>query len=75
MLQEKKDSLDNCKFILCGNKADLPGYERDISRSQAEEFAEQHNMTYFEVSALENTGIKEMFQQAAEEIHRKSNSV
>jgi small GTP-binding protein len=44
------------KKIIMGNKIDLP---REVKKEEAEKFAQQNGVMYFETSALENKGIPE----------------
>lgn len=57
---------ENTPIVLCGNKIDLPN--RVVTKEQAEEYAEKNNLTYFETSAKDGTGIEEAFQHIAERI-------
>ena len=43
-------------MILVGNKIDKVD-DRKISETQAREMAKEHNMTYYEASAMENINI------------------
>ena len=45
--------------VLVGNKSDL---ERKVDRNEAESFALDKEMVYFETSAKDNTNINEMFE-------------
>ncbi len=50
-------------IFLIGNKIDLN--DRVVSREEAEEFAKQHNLEYYETSAKEGIGINEIFETMA----------
>ena len=56
----------NIKKILIGNKTDL---ERFISEEEAREFANIHNLVYFETSAKLNINIKESINYLVKEIY------
>ena len=47
-------------FVLCGNKLDLKN-KRQVSFEEAEKFAQNHNLTYVETSAISGEGIKKLF--------------
>ena len=51
---------ENTVVIVVGNKSDLSD-KRVISREQGEEWAQAHNCTYTETSALMGYGIKNLF--------------
>lgn len=54
--------IENVPKILVGNKIDLP---RQISREEAEEYAESLKCDYFDVSAKDFTNIAPAFQHIA----------
>ena len=58
----------NCFLCLVGNKTDL--YESiEVSKRQGELFAEEHNVDgFFETSAKEGTGVKELFNHVAGQV-------
>jgi len=58
------DNFD-IKKIIIGNKIDLP---REVTKEEAEKFASQNNVAYFESSALENKGVPESIRYLVEEI-------
>jgi small GTP-binding protein len=56
---------DDCLYVLVGNKADLAD-TRQVTAEQADEFRMQIGADcYFETSALQGAGIKEMFERIA----------
>lgn len=55
------------KKIIIGNKIDL---QREVSKEEAETFAKENNVKYFEASAKMNKGISESIRYLAEEILR-----
>ena len=46
---------------LVGNKTDL-GFRRTVSYEEANAYAEQHNMIYYETSAKKGTNVDKIFQ-------------
>ena len=57
------------KSVLVGNKSDLAG-QRQVSIEDAEEFAKDNNLKYYEVSAKEGTKVVELFFYLANEIYQ-----
>jgi small GTP-binding protein len=55
--------------ILIGNKADLQ-QNRVVTLAEAEQFAEHHQLTYLETSALTGANIREAFVKVATQIYR-----
>ena len=66
-LSELKDKveIDNMVLCLAGNKNDSDAGEKKVSTARGKEFAEEHNMIFFETSAKTGAGIKELFQAIA----------
>lgn len=63
----KSRPTPNVSLALAGNKSDLID-SREISRAEAEEFAQQHNMIYLETSAETGENIEILFQRLAQRI-------
>ena len=61
----------NAVVTLIGNKLDL-GDQRSITSSEAESFAQLHQLSYFETSALGGDNIQEAFHRTAATILRKN---
>ena len=61
----------NAVVTLIGNKSDLNA-QRAITQSEAESFAQMHQLTYLETSALGGDNIQEAFQRTAAAVYRKS---
>lgn len=59
-----EDDLNGEEIILVGNKCDL-WWQRQVTKAAAEKFAAYHSMRYFETSAKENVGIRQVFPQMA----------
>ena len=66
-LNELNDKVDQENMLLClaGNKCDVDSSEKKVSVSQGKKFAETHNMLFFETSAKNGSGVKELFQASA----------
>ena len=68
-LNELRDHADsNIVIMLVGNKSDLR-HLRAVSTEEAAQFAEKHNLSFIETSALEATNVEEAFQQILTEIY------
>eukprot|EP00011_Vannellida_sp_DIVA3-517-6-12_P005807 CAMPEP_0114611728 /NCGR_PEP_ID=MMETSP0168-20121206/4264_1 /TAXON_ID=95228 ORGANISM="Vannella sp., Strain DIVA3 517/6/12" /NCGR_SAMPLE_ID=MMETSP0168 /ASSEMBLY_ACC=CAM_ASM_000044 /LENGTH=245 /DNA_ID=CAMNT_0001822707 /DNA_START=39 /DNA_END=777 /DNA_ORIENTATION=- len=68
-LNELRDHADsNIVIMLVGNKSDLR-HLRAVSTEEAAQFAEKHNLSFIETSALESTNVEEAFQQILTEIY------
>jgi small GTP-binding protein len=61
----------NAVIFLLGNKCDLVD-TRQVTDSQAKDYAERNHLQWFEVSAKESIGIQDTFQRLVLEIKRKS---
>lgn len=57
--------------ILIGNKADLSA-NRVVTLAEAEQFANHHQLTYLETSALDGTNVRNAFVKVATQIYRKA---
>lgn len=56
---------ENIVIALAGNKADLTS-KREVDREEAEEYAREAGLLYFETSARSGENVKEMFKAIAE---------
>ena len=63
----------NCSVILVGNKVDLAA-SRAVSLEEAQKFATEHELSYIETSAQDNTNIEEAFLRTGKELLGKLNS-
>ncbi|KAH0794084.1 small GTP-binding protein [Histomonas meleagridis] len=61
----------NAVVTLIGNKSDLKD-QRSITTTEAESFAQLHQLNYLETSALGGDNIQEAFQRTAATVYRKS---
>ncbi|PRP83559.1 GTP-binding protein ypt3 [Planoprotostelium fungivorum] len=69
-LQELLDHSDkNIVVMLVGNKSDIVN-ARAVSTNQAKEFAEKHNLSFIETSALESTNVEMAFTNILSQIHQ-----
>ena len=64
------NASSNLVIMLVGNKSDLKD-KREVSRDEANEFAERMNMLYIEVSAKTGENVQNAFTQLSEEIVRR----
>jgi len=57
------------QIVICivGNKIDLP--KREVTTSEAEEFARDNKCFYMETSALDGTGVNQAFYQGKKEAY------
>jgi len=66
-----KDWIEECRkygdntetLVLVGNKSDLE-QEREVPKEEAEEFAKNNNMLFYETSALTGENIQKLFQDS-----------
>ncbi|XBW37511.1 hypothetical protein QEN19_003094 [Hanseniaspora menglaensis] len=73
-LKEKLGDDNDCVISLIGNKLDLINEDetkRAISRREGEEFAIENGLYFHEVSAKENIGIKDIFQEIGESLYNQ----
>ena len=63
----KEENDENVKLILVGNKSDLEN-EREIHITEGQELADNFNIAFFEISAKDNIGVKEIFLNIAEKL-------
>ena len=64
-IQQKKNRDDIC-LILVGNKSDLQE-NRKVSPQEIDNYSKELNIKYFEVSAINDEGINELFDHAVKE--------
>lgn len=71
-IQDLKQSLPNVDIVLIGNKTDKDSSFRQVSIEQSKALCEKHNLShYMEVSALMNTGVKELVEHLSERLLQK----
>ena len=61
-LKENSDNIDELFICLIGNKLDKED-KREVSKEEANKYARENNMPYFEVSAKTGQGIKILFDE------------
>ncbi len=66
-LKELSDKVDQDNMLLClaGNKTDVDPSEKKVPTVKGKNFATENNMIFFETSAKNGTGVKELFQTIA----------
>ena len=70
-LEEVRINSDkNCVIYLIGNKIDLAN-QRQISKEEAELFAEKENIKYVETSAVKNLKVTDVFTSLLNDIYEK----
>jgi small GTP-binding protein len=70
-LRDARTEADpHCTVMLVGNKSDLAS-TRTVSPEEAADFARTHELTYVETSALDGTGIENVFHKTAQDLLRK----
>ena len=68
-LEQIKNVSVNIPIVLFGNKCDLEN--RQVSKEEAENYAKEKNILYFETSAKNNIGVKEGFEALAIKAYEK----
>ena len=68
-LEQIYEKTNSVVIVLFGNKCDME--EREVSKEEAEKFAKEHNLSYFETSAKTKININEGFSKVANEAYIK----
>eukprot|EP00043_Microstomoeca_roanoka_P000711 m.28685 g.28685 ORF g.28685 m.28685 type:complete len:211 (-) comp10467_c0_seq1:112-744(-) len=69
-LKELRDHADsNIVIMLVGNKSDLK-HLRAVPKEEATKFAEEHDLSFIETSALDSTNVEEAFKNILTSIYR-----
>ncbi len=71
LVEIEKNAPKDVYKVLIGNKCDMEN-NRKVTVEQGKEFAEQHNMKFFETSAKESKNVNEVFIDMTKEILKKS---
>ena len=61
----------NMTIMLIGNKTDLDGKQRAVSREEGEAFAKQHGLFFMEASAKTSANVEQAFHTTATAIYEK----
>ena len=67
---EDNVNLEEKVLYLIGNKIDVKTEVRQVTKEEAEDFANSKNSKYFETSALKNEGINEAFEEIFKDIYQ-----
>lgn len=65
---EMKSTEPNLVTFIVGNKSDLEGTDRVVTRDEAKRFCDQRNLYYAETSALNNENVTETFDLIVDKI-------
>ncbi|GAN03345.1 RAS-related protein RABA4d-like [Mucor ambiguus] len=68
-LQEHTD--ENIPLVLIGNKIDLANSKRAVSTEDAEKYATEANMLFFETSALDATNVNFAFETMFDHVYKE----
>jgi len=71
MHEVKQYSDPSTVVFLIGNKADLDGEQRAVSKEEAAHFAAQEGMEFIETSALNAQNVEFAFEKVVSEIHKR----
>lgn len=72
MINDIKNRVDDVKIILLANKCDkkpTPEYKREVSKEDGLLLADTNNVLYHECSALDGTGVVEVFDLAIKQLN------
>lgn len=71
----RKHANPHTTIVLVGNKCDLEGRKREVTREEGEKFARDNGIPLFmETSAKSAENVEEAFVQTAENVYEKINS-
>ncbi|ETN85986.1 Ras family protein [Necator americanus] len=68
-LHDLREQSENVSVLLVGNKSDLRNM-REVSAQSAKGFADEHQLTYIETSALDSSNVEKAFTQILTKIYR-----
>ena len=74
-MQEIKENLNEPCLVLFGNKIDKDKSTWEVTREEAEKFAQENNLAYFETSAKTKEGLDEGFAYLVNEAYEKIKGV
>ena len=76
---ELKNYTDkNCVICLVGNKTDLvecASYPKEVQFEEAQKFAEEYDMLFFESSAKDNKKVTKIFEELLQQIYNKRRKI
>ena len=70
-LEDIREVSEKIPIVLFGNKCDIVD-KREVAKEEAEEFANNNNLIYFETSAKDNINLKEGFEKITEDAYAKA---
>lgn len=75
-IEELRNKVDQDKLVIClaGNKCDCETHEKKVPTNKAKELADSGKMVFFETSAKNDIGIKDLFQALGKRIYDKKTS-
>ena len=75
-IEELKYKVENENMILClvGNKSDVNDADRKITKIQGKKFADDNNMLFYETSAKNGDGVKDLFNEVAKKAYEQLKS-
>ncbi|KAL9553633.1 hypothetical protein PS6_003840 [Mucor atramentarius] len=75
LLDVRKHANPHTTVVLVGNKCDLEGRQRQVTREEGEKFARDNDIPLFiETSAKSAENVEEVFAQTAEDVYEKIKS-
>jgi len=69
-LSQINEQTNNASMVIIGNKCDADSDKREVTETEAAQFAKDNNLPYFETSAKMNINIKEAFTTLAKEAYK-----
>lgn len=74
-IEELSSKINQDKIVLClaGNKCDSESNEKKVKTQVAKKFADDYNMLFFETSAKNDIGIRDLFSALGKRIYEKKN--
>lgn len=71
-VDELKQEIPEALLAFSGNKSDLSDYSRTVKQSEAEDFAKENDLLFFETSAKTGMNIEDLFRGVAEKLLKLS---